>query len=273
MLETCLKLRREMGDPSSVAATLSLLSSARLQAGDAAGARLDELEALDISGKLGDRLGEVLGLLHLGQIALYESDHQQARSRLQMGLKIACELKHQETEGECELLLGEVALESGDTAQARKHLNRSLTVCREAADKRGEANALWQLGKTDLQAGDSASARVHLTVALKAFRTADMWNELLGCLEDHAILARLESSLDLAVRIAATATVARQRLKLAHSPLAEQHWQERLASLRGALPNEAFAAAWADAADQWEVDDAVQRALSPADAHTAARSA
>ena len=48
-----------------IAATLSTLSLARLQAGDAQGAAAAELEALSIFREVGDRLGEAIGLLHL----------------------------------------------------------------------------------------------------------------------------------------------------------------------------------------------------------------
>ena len=48
MLETCLALRRGLGNPVDIAATLSTLSLVRLQAGDAEGAAVGEREALQI---------------------------------------------------------------------------------------------------------------------------------------------------------------------------------------------------------------------------------
>ena len=59
-------------------------------------------------------MGEVIGLLHLGQIRLYLEDDAQANSYLDECLGIAREIKHQEVEGECELVLGEVAFHLGD---------------------------------------------------------------------------------------------------------------------------------------------------------------
>ena len=87
-------------------------------------------------------------------------------SHLEQCLAIAREIKHQEVEGECELVLGEVAFETGDPAQACLRFKRSLTVCREAGDKRGEANALRWLARVDLQMGDLASARLRLSDAV-----------------------------------------------------------------------------------------------------------
>ena len=42
----------------------------------------------------------------------------------------------------------------------------------------------------------------------------------------------------------------------------ELHWQALVELLRRAMPDESFAAAWSGA-QQWQIDDAVRRALSP----------
>ena len=262
MLETCLDLRRAQGSEVDIAATLSTLSMARLKAGDAAGAAAGESEALEIFRRLDDRIGEAIGLLHLGQIGLYQADDASARSHLHQCLVIARDIRHQEIEGECELMLGEVAFEMADQAQAGQRFKRSLTVCREAGDKRGEANALRALARIDLQAGDLSSARQRLSDALRAFQAFEMREELIGCLEVHAELARAEGKVDVAVGLAAAATKTRDRLGLIRSPRAEHHWQALVELLRSALTDGPFAAAWSDA-QQWQIDDAVRLALSP----------
>ena len=166
------------------------------------------------SGASATAIGEAIGLLHLGQIWLHRGDDAMARSHLEQCLAVAREIRHQEVEGECELVLGEVALETGDAAQACLRFKRSLTVCREAGDKRGEANALRWLARVDLQSGDLESARARLSDALRAFRAFEMREELLGCLEDHAELAEAEGKLEVAVGLAAAAAQSRERLGL-----------------------------------------------------------
>ena len=260
MLETCLELRRRLGNSVDIAATLSTLSPARLQAGDAVGAGEGEREALQIFRELGDRFGEAIGLLHLGQIEVYLGNEVQARAHLEQCLAIARELKSQEIEGECELVLGETAFETGDRVQACLRFKRSLTVCREAGDKRGEANALWWLGKADLQGGDTASARSRLGEALRAFRAFEMWEELLGCLEDQAALVGAEGRAEVAVRLAAAATVSRDRLRLARPPRGEQRWQLQLSKLHRAIVGVAFDEAWNEGQD-WPIDRAIRSAL------------
>ena len=261
MLETCLELRRGLGNPVDIAATLSTLSLARLQAGDAVGAAAGEREALQIFRQLGDRWGEALGLLHLGQIAVYLGDDAQARSHLEQCLAIAREIKNQEVEGECELVLGETAFETGDRTQACLRFKRSLTVCREAGDKRGEANALWWLGKADLQGKDIDSARSRLGEALRAFRAFEMWEELLGCLEDQAALACAEVRPDVALRLAAAATTSRDRLRLPRAPRSEQRWKALIEALHRAVVGVEFEEAWNEGC-AWSIDRAIRSALS-----------
>ncbi len=261
MLETCLELRRAQGHELDIAATLSTLSMARLQAGDAVAAAAGESEALESFRHRGDRVGEAIGLLHLGQISLCQEDDAAARSHLERCLAIAREIRHQEVEGECELVLGEVAFELGDLGQASLRFKRSLTVCREAGDKRGEANALRWLARADLQAGDLASARLRLSEALRAFRAFEMREELLRCLEDHVELAQAEGRAEAAVGLAAAAARSRERLGLPRPPRRELRWQALLGKLRRTTSDEAFDGAWAEA-QQWPLDEAVRQALS-----------
>jgi len=264
MLETCLVLRRNLGNAVDIAATLSTLSLARLQVGDAVSASAGEHEALDTFRRLGDRMGEAIALLHLGQIAHYTGDDEQARTYLLQGLVITREIEHREVEAECELVLGEIELDAGKLPQASARFTRSLTVCREAADKRGEANALWRLGRLDLEGGDLASARDRLVGALEAFRAFEMWEQLLGCLEDHAKLSYLQQRGSAAVRLAAAAATARKRLGLARPPHLEQRWNSQLEALRQGMPDASFIEAWNEAWDNWEVDDAMREALTGA---------
>ncbi len=262
MLETSLALHRELGDPENIAVTLSTLSTARLATGDTAGARADEVEAIEIFRQQGQRLNEVIALCNLGQIALHENDLAQAKADLAHGLELVAEIESPEIEGELELLLGEVELDAGAPAEAMQHFLRSLEVCREGADKRGEATALWRLGEVDLAADSYAAARPRLVEALRAFQSTEMWKELIGCLEAFAGLARLAGRSEEAVRIAAVATLTRQRMSLLRRPAADERWKAQIDALRAPLGDESFVAAWNDAWDQWEIDDAIRASLT-----------
>ena len=246
MLETCLDLRRRLGNPVDIAATLSTLSLARLPMGELKGAREGEQEALKIFKELRDRVGEAIGLLHLGQIGLYEGNDEAARSDLEQCRAIAREIQHHEIEGESELVLGQIALEASDWDVAASHFNRSLTVCREAGDKRGDAKAQWHLGKTSIQTGDFLAAQTWLAQAMQVFRSFEMSEEVLACLEDHASLRLALGEHAEAVRLVASATQSRQRLAIKRPARAEARWQAQIEVLRQALPEADFDSAWAE---------------------------
>jgi tetratricopeptide (TPR) repeat protein len=272
MLEKSLTIHRELGDPENIAATLSTLSSTRLETGDSERAKAEETEALALFRDAGQKLNEGIALRNLGQIALYENDLLQAADQLKQALAIAKRVKSPEEEGECELLLGEVKLEMGETTLAAAHFERALGVCQEGADKRGEANAMLRLGSADLLAGRLESARSRLVAALTAFHRTEMWKELIACLEEFAGLAVALGHPEAAVGIAAAATLARQRQGLVRRPAAEARWQRRLEHLREALGDDGFVVAWNAAWDQWETEDAIRAALELPTVNTQAES-
>ena len=261
MLEQCLALRRAMGSPVDIAATLSTLSLVLLDTGDPVGARERELEALALFRQLGDRIGEAIGLLHLGQICIYIADDLQARVYLEQCLAIARDLEHCEIQSECLRLLGGISLEAGDVSGAREWFMRSLEACKGAGDRRDEATSLWWMSKADAAAGDLALAQEHIATALEALAAFEMNAEILGCLEDQASLARGRGEAEAAARLLGAAQAHRERLDLARPPRSQQRWRDEVAATRGQLDAAAFDAAWS-AGRQWELREAVKRALA-----------
>jgi len=264
MLEVCLALRRGIGNPVDIAATLSTLALVRLHVGDAVRAREGEEEALAIfRQEEGRRIEEAIVLLQLGEICLHTGDDEEARGFFEQSLAIARDVKYQETESDCERMLGQLALERGDLSAARGRFERALAVCQDAGDKRGAATALWWLGKADVVGGDTTSARLRLGEALQAFQSFDMNAEVLGCLEDHARLAHSLGFTDEAARLYAMAAATRERLVLPRAPRGDQRWRDDVAATRQALGDAAFDAAWAEGR-KWELKEAIRRALAPA---------
>jgi predicted ATPase/class 3 adenylate cyclase len=260
MLETCLGLRRGLGDKADVASTLSTLSLTRLQAGDADGALAAETEALALFREVKHRIGEMIGLIHLGQIEVYRGDDEAARKHLEPALMLAKALKHQEGEGVCEVVLGESAFESGDMARAGVRFKRSLTVCEAAGDKRGAAMATWWLGRIDLEGGQLESARNRLHTALRAFREFEARNELLTCLEDCAVLAHLAGDIGTAVRVGAAATTLRERLSLARSARSASRWKTRSDAMQAAAGDSYME--YVIDGEMWDVENAMGSALA-----------
>jgi len=261
MLQKCLELRRSLGKPVDIAATLSTLAIARLHGGDISGAANSEREALQIFRSLNDHVGEAIGLQHLGKCSLAVGDYDQARADLTQALEIARRIKHREIEGECIEMLGEIDFEQGDLVQARARFDLSLSVCRDAGDKHGEAGALRWLGSADLAEDKLESAHLRLAEALKSFDAFEMRGELLDCLEDHARLAQAIGRLELAVQLASAVEALRVRLAIGRLPQPSRQWQDWFDTLRAQVPPATFDSALQQG-QHWEVDDAIQAALS-----------
>lgn len=260
MLETCLELRRGLGDPVWIAATLSTLALVRLQSGDIHGAAACETEALELFAASNDRFGQALGWLHRGQIHLWAGNAQAALADLEQALKLAREIGNREIEAEGELTVAQARQLCGEQASAGEAVQRSLNVSTEAANKRGEASATWWLGRLALQAGDAAAARPLLTRALRALRAHDMRSQMLGCLDDMALLLALEGSPAAAMELAVASDQARGRLMLGRSPREEQHWRDRLRQIWNQLP-EPVAEAASESGRGLETEEALRAAL------------
>ena len=265
MLENCLALRRRLGNPLDIAATLSTLSMARLPLGDSDGARTAEEEALGLFRQIGNREGEAIGLLHLGQIELDAGNDTEALKYLDDCLTLARAIKQQELEGDCERQLGEIALDADDRPRAVSHLKRSLTICRDAGDKRGVARSQWWLGKAELREGDIDGARRSLAAALAAFRAFEMREDLVSALGDWSALAAAEGRIQLAVQLTAAVDHASERLGLRRPMRRAQLWLAHVESLRASMPPGEFDAARSQG-HGWDIDEALRKAQSNPDA-------
>ena len=101
---------RDRGDP------VDAVQRFTLQQDDMAKAREYEEEAIGIFRELGDRVGEAIGLLNLGEISVRQGDHGSARELFEQCLAIARSIEHQELESDCERNLGETRARAGRPA-------------------------------------------------------------------------------------------------------------------------------------------------------------
>jgi tetratricopeptide (TPR) repeat protein len=260
MLETCLDLRRRLGNPVDIAATLSTMTPTRMALGDLAQAREGEVEALKIFRELVDKQGEAIGLLHLGQIGLYEGDDASAQADLERGLVVARSLKHMEVQAECELMLGLVALESADWPRATQCFTRSLKMCKDNGDTRGQARATWYLAKSTLHDGDFEASRTQLTTAIRVFRKFEMSEELIGCLEDFAHLDHARGQWLRSVRTLSIADQMRGRAAIVGHVRGAARTAALVEALKARLPHSEYDTAWV-AGQQIEVEAALLTAL------------
>ena len=257
MLERGLVLARRLGNLLEIAATLSTLTVAQLQGGDAHAAMASETEALALFQQIRHQQGEVIGHLHLGQCASALGEAAQAAGHLQRGLALAREIGQQEIEAECTFELGQLAAEGKDATGARRWLDDSMRVSHDSGNKRGEACALWGLAQQDLAHGDITTARPLLQQALRAFRDFEMREQMLGCLESLAELALQEAAagdpgaLARAATLAESAEQLRQRWQLLRPRRLLGRWEALMQGL----------GAWVPSGKTWSAEEAVQAGL------------
>ncbi|MDP1899831.1 MAG: hypothetical protein Q8K96_05200 [Rubrivivax sp.] len=260
-LETCLALRRRLGNPVEIAATLSTLCVTLLQGGQARVAAEREREAMLIFQQLGDRKGEAIGHEHLAQCALFEGDDEEAAAHLERGLAVAREIAYRESEAACQLLRAELAWEAQDAVQARQCGDESLRICQESGDKRGAANAHGWLARLALDAADAPEVQRHLALAMRVFCDFEMREPLLGSLEDAARAAALFGDDGLAVALIAAVAQSRERLNLRRAPRAERRCQAHQQALRSRLGDAGFDAGCSEGG-RWTVDEACSAAFT-----------
>ena len=263
MLQHCLSLRRELGAPDALAATLSTLAVALLGRGELDAALAAGIEAVALMRQHGHRVGQAIGLVQLGEIETHRSHLDDARQHLLAALAIARDIKHPETEGEAELALGDVEAQASQPALAEPHYQRSLAVCSAAGDRRGAADAHWALGRLALRAGEPVQALPLLHKALVDFDNFDMRGPWAGCIEDIAELAWAGGDAATAAGLRAAAQRLRDSAYLARSPQAERRWQDLQPTLLAALGPATLDRLTEDAR-QWDSGEARRRALAVA---------
>jgi hypothetical protein len=87
-----------------------------------------------------------------------------------------------------------------------------------------------------------------------------MRSQMLGCLDDIALLLALEGSPAAALELAVASDQARGRLMLSRAPRDEQSWRDRLREIWNALP-EGLAESAAESGRGLETEDALRAAL------------
>ncbi len=261
MLEKCLALRRALGNPLEIAATLSTLALARLQSGDPQGAAESEREALAMFSEHGDKVGEAIGHQHLGQCADALGDEAAALREFEAALALARQIGHREIEAECEIMIGALDFESGRLPQARERIARSSAISHAAGARSSEIHSLWRQAQVDLAEGQPAEAAPRLAKALEAFQAWEQRAELVACVEDHARLAQALGRTERAAQLAAAADGARTRLALARTARSRARWESWLEGLRQSVPAAAFEAAWQSGVP-WDAAEMVRQALA-----------
>ena len=262
MLESCLELRRGIGNPVDIAATLSTLSVVRLHVGDAVRAREGEEEALAIFRQQGCRIGEAIVLLQLGEICLHTGNDEEARGYFEQSLAIARDVKYQEIESDCERMLGQLALECGDLPAAASGSNARS----RSATKRGTSAARPRPSGGSARRTSPVANRLRAPEARRSTAGVPVLRDECGSAgvprgpRPPCAFSRIPRRGGASLRSGGgNPRAARSAARPARRPALEGRRRGDAAALGDA----AFDAAWAEGR-KWELKAAIRRALAPA---------
>jgi tetratricopeptide (TPR) repeat protein len=136
------------------------------------------------------------------------------------------------------------ALPQNDYAAARAHLEESLTMRRELGDRVGIANSLSNLGNAALEQGDYAAARTLYEESLAINREIDRKLDVVFLLEGFASLALAQTDRMRSAQLHGAADAWREAMNSPALPIQQAKIDAQQATLRDALSEDAFAAAW-----------------------------
>jgi predicted ATPase/DNA-binding SARP family transcriptional activator len=262
LCEESLKIGQRLGSTQVIAFSLFGLGKAARFQGDYETAWALFEECLTIYRELGDRRNASSALNYLGDTAVQQDNYPAAQALYEESLALKRELGDNSGIAATLRRLGDVALLQGDCETARRFYEESLSISREVNDKGEIAGALSTLARVASEQGDYRVAQAFLAESVALWRErGNTWWGIHECLAELAGVALGQGQAARAARLFG-ATEALFGAISAPQPAAEQGRHERqLASIRAALGDEAFAAAWA-AGRAMSLDEAIAEALA-----------
>lgn len=216
--EESLEIRRELGDPRTVARSLGHLGDVAHQTGSYAEAQALFEESLALLRSLSDAHGIAEELDRLGLTVRCLGDYARARVLYEEALSISRELGDRIREAQILNNLGRVAYYQGDNSAARSQHSESLAIRRQVGDRRGIATSLSDLADVAQQLGAFDDARSLRAEALGLWQQLeDPWG-LAYVLESFAEHAAAVDQPAIVVQLIAAATVLRDSIHAPRSP-------------------------------------------------------
>jgi predicted ATPase len=264
LYEESLAIARELGDHAHIAAALAGLAEIACRQGEHTSARSLCEEALALRRALGDRCGVADCLGALGFIAIKQAEYAAARSHLEEALAIGRERGDRPVVAEMLSLLGNLARQQKDYLAARRFREESLALWRALGARMAVLHCLGALGHLAREQRDFRQARAFYVESLLLRKEAGDTNALLVALEDFAELAAAEGQWSRMTRLLGAALARREAAGKPLEPSWRAECDQLILAARGALTEEAFAAAWAEG-QAMTLEQALDYALQEAD--------
>ena len=241
-----LKLQTTPSPPTLRARALSGLGSLMFEQGDYASARAVHQESLGIRREQSDLHGVASSLDGLAWLANAEGDYSTGRALHQESLCIRRQLDDKRGIASSLTGLGYIASVQADHVAARAYHEESLAIRRQLGDTQGIANSLVYLGWLRIDQQDFPGARGPLAEGLTLARELGDATVVVDGLEISAYLAMNVGRMDRAARLQGAADALRETIGVPMSPSEHSLYDGELATVRAALGEPEFAAAWAE---------------------------
>jgi len=260
LLNEALAASREVGDRAQAAWTIRNIAAAAHEQGDYAAAQAGYEEGLGLARAMADRATEALILGDMGGLAADLGDCSRGRALLEEAVTLRRELQARPGIAYALAGLAAIVLAQGDAQGACGLCRESLAAFREIGDRFGSSQVLITWARIALSEGDPGQARALLEEALSTVAELGDKHNAARCLESIAAASSARGEHAQAARVRAAAEALRAGIGAPLPPAEQDERDRRVADLRAALGDEAFAAAWAEG-EAMTVDEAVAYAL------------
>ncbi|MEZ4733370.1 MAG: tetratricopeptide repeat protein [Caldilineaceae bacterium] len=263
LFDESLHIKRAIGDQLGMASSLHNLGIIAHEQGDDGASRCLYEESLAIERALGNKQGIAVSLNSLGNVARNQGDFAAAYALCRESLALRRELGDKYGIALALNNLANVAHDQGDDQTAQQLLTESLALQREIGNKSGAALALTNLGAVARRQGNHQGARhdyqecLHILSEMGDRRIAE---PLLGL----ALVAQMTQQPARAVALLAATGALLATLGGCLETASQADYDAAVATLRAALPAEAFTSAWAEG-QVWTFAQVVGYALAITD--------
>ena len=259
-LDAALRLYRELGDDTGIAACLQALGSvAREQGRYVRSARL-HAEALELARAAADERAEASAHAYLGFVAWLQGDQELAVTECTRALAMSRALGDVEGTAWSLISLGVTARHRGDLGAAAALLGEAQELSRSIGFREGTAWCEEQLGLVALDRGDIADAEAQLRSSYATHRDLrDRWR-MASVLEDLAAAALAGRRAERAAGLLGLAGAVREAIGTVIAPGERAQHDRCVTAVRTALGEagyEAFSQRGAAASDPDELPEAV----------------
>jgi ATP/maltotriose-dependent transcriptional regulator MalT len=252
-----------LGDRRGLAACLHNLATVHYYRGDLETADTLYAQSLVLIRALGDQrnVGNVLG--SLGSIAHAKGEFERARELLDQSRDIYSSLGDELGTAITDINLGDICFNLGDYAEGGALSQSALDVCLKLGTKRFAAHAQLTLGRIARADGEPGEAAQHFTQSFTTFVELGDLAHTAECLELLGGLAAVLGDIVRGVQLMAAANAIRCSTGAVADPRHLEVYEQDIAALRRACPEDAFTTAWnAGRAQSMEVIIAGVRELS-----------